>query len=76
VFVIGHDNVVRGNRLLNLNRRREGDPLLHTGIYLGDRAERPAPARGNVIMGNIITGATRCVGGATERNTVRENVCR
>ena len=76
VFVIGHDNVVRRNRLLNLNRRHEGDPLLHTGIYLGDRAERPAPARGNVIEGNTITGAGQCIGGAAERNTVRANVCR
>jgi hypothetical protein len=83
VFVIGGPNVVRGNRLLNLNRRREGDPLLHTGIYLGDRAERPAIAKGNVVEGNTITGfgmARYCIGGAKTIypgwNVVRRNECR
>jgi hypothetical protein len=76
IFVIGGPNVVTGNRLLNLNRRHEGDPLLKSGIFLGDRAERPAPANGNVIERNTITGAAICVGGSTERNTVRANECR
>jgi len=76
IFVIGGPNVVTGNRLLNLNRRHEGDPLLKSGIYLGDRAERPAPANGNMIEHNTITGAAICVGGSTERNTVRANECR
>jgi hypothetical protein len=76
IFVIGGPNVVTGNRLLNINRRHEGDPLLNTGIYIGDKAERPAPARGNVIERNTITGAVTCVGGAVGANTVRANECK
>jgi len=76
VFVIGDHNIVSGNKLLNLNRRHQGDPLLHSGIYLGERAERSAPARDNVIEHNEISGAADCVGGAVERNTVRANWCR
>jgi len=75
IFVIGGPNIVAGNRLLNLARRHEGDPLLKSGIYLGDRAERPAPARGNVIERNTITGASICIGGSTGSNTVRTNTC-
>jgi hypothetical protein len=76
IFVIGGPNVVTGNRLLNLNRRHEGDPLLNTGIYIGDKAERPAPPHGNVIERNTITGAKTCVGGAVGSSTVRANECR
>ena len=93
VFVIGGPNVVRGNRLLNLNRRHcneapnciiFGEPdMLRSGIYLGQRAERPAPAKGNVIEGNTITGYRMeryCIGGAPtispDWNMVRGNVCR
>ena len=60
VFVIGENNVVAGNRLLNLNTAHcnedavrfgcyyaPGQPdMLRAGIYLGSGAERPAPARG------------------------------
>jgi hypothetical protein len=67
VFVIGGPNLVARNRLLNLNTRHcndetpcyyaPGEPdMLRSGIYLGKGAERPAPARGNVIEGNEITG--------------------
>jgi hypothetical protein len=57
--------------------------MLRTGIYLGQRAERPAPARGNLVEDNEITGfkmAERCIGSAPsirpEWNTVRGNRCR
>jgi hypothetical protein len=97
VFVIGEKNVVAGNRLTNLNTARcnedaarfgcyyaPGEPdMLRVGIYLGSGAERPAPARENVIERNLITGwkmATHCIGGAPtiypQWNTVRSNVCR
>jgi hypothetical protein len=67
VFVIGSENLIAHNRLLNLNilhcneRARctfpAGEPdMLRSGIYLGKGAERPAPARGNLIEGNVITG--------------------
>jgi len=90
VFVIGNANVVSRNRLLNLNTARcgcvysAGDPdLLLSGIYLGQRAERPAPARGNVVEGNVITGygmESHCIGRSPsigpDWNTVRGNDCR
>jgi hypothetical protein len=83
VFVIGEQNLVRGNRLINLNMAHQSDQLLRTGIYLGDRAERPGPAKGNVIEDNLITGFRMeryCIGGAPriypDWNTVRRNTCR
>ncbi len=97
IFVIGSGHRIENNRLLNLNtagcnesRARfgcahfPGEPdLLQTGIYLGKRAERPAPARGNVIRGNTITGhkmRARCIGAAPgvqrAENTIRGNFCR
>ena len=97
VFAIGENNVVRGNRLLNLNMAHcneeaarfgcyyaPGQPdMLRVGIYLGSGAERPAPARGNLVERNEVTGwmmASRCIGAAPgirpEWNTVRWNVCR
>lgn len=96
VFVIGRHNVVRGNRLLNLNTAHcnedaarfgcyyaPGQPdMLRAGIYLGSGAERPAPARGNVIEYNRITGwkmDSRCIGTAPtiapQWNVVRWNRC-
>jgi hypothetical protein len=96
IFVIGSGNVVVRNRLLNLNLAHcneeaakfgcyyaAGEPgMLRSGIYLGQRAERPAPARGNLVEDNEITGfkmAERCIGGAPgirpEWNTVRGNRC-
>ncbi len=38
---------------------------MQSGIYLGRRAERPDPARGNVISDNVISGwkmSVRCIG--------------
>ncbi|MEO8596384.1 MAG: right-handed parallel beta-helix repeat-containing protein [Candidatus Solibacter sp.] len=74
IFVIGTDNLVRRNRLLNLNTAQCGCPftpgepdMFRSGIYLGKGAERPAPARDNRIEQNEITGfqmERRCIGGA------------
>jgi len=91
IFVVGSGNTIARNRLLDLNQARCDDcgypadepGMLRSGIYLGRRAERPAPARGNVVEANEITGyrmAARCVGrapgiGAAD-NTVRGNRCR
>jgi hypothetical protein len=83
VFVIGTDNLVARNRLLDLNRSHQGDQLLRTGIYLGDRAERPARARNNVIEDNLITGYRMdryCISAAPTIypgwNVIRRNTCR
>jgi len=97
IFVIGSGNVVARNRLFHLNLAHcnedaakfgcyyaPGEPgMLRSGIYLGQGAERPAPARGNLVEDNEIAGfkmAERCLGGAPEIrpewNTVRGNRCR
>ena len=97
IFVIGTGNLIARNRLLDMNRAHcneeaarfgcyyaAGEPdMLRSGIYLGKGAERPAPARGNVIEGNEITGfkmSERCVerapGIRKEWNIVRGNECR
>ena len=97
IFVIGTRNVIARNRLLDLNRAHcnedaarfgcyyaAGEPdMLRSGIYLGKGAERPAPALGNLVEQNEITGfkmKARCVVSApgieAEWNTVRGNVCR
>ena len=72
IFVIGEDNVIRRNRLLNLNTAHcgcyytAGEPdMFRSGIYLGRGAERPAPARGNRVEENEITGYqmdSHCIG--------------
>jgi hypothetical protein len=89
IFVIGTGHVVVGNRLTNINTSRcdgcysiAGEPgLLESGIYLGLRAERPAPAHGNRIEDNEISGykmAERCVQSAPglAANLIRNNLCR
>jgi hypothetical protein len=90
IFVIGAGNAIRRNRLLNLNTAHcgcyytAGEPdLFSSGIYLGKGAERPAPARGNRIEENEVTGYRmdrRCIGAAPTIdpawNTVRGNRCR
>jgi hypothetical protein len=90
IFVIGERNAIRRNRLLNLNTAHcgcdytAGEPdMFRSGIYLGRGAERPAPARGNRIEENEITGYhmdRRCLGRAPgidpDWNTVRDNRCR
>jgi hypothetical protein len=90
IFVIGTDNAVVKNRLLNLNTAHCGCPftagepdMFRSGIYLGKGAERPAAARGNLVEGNEITGfgmAMRCIGGAPtifpDWNTIGVNACK
>jgi len=95
IFVIGVGNTVRGNTLqrINLahcpdNAARFGCSLpaqpgvLESGIYLGSRGERPAPARGNIVEKNLIRGwrmKTHCIGFApgvrATDNTIRANEC-
>ncbi len=96
IFVIGSGNVVERNTLRNLNLAHcnenavkfgcyyaQGEPdMLRAGIYLGRGAERPAPARGNKIRGNRISGfrmKTRCIAFApgVDRgaNHVDANLC-
>jgi hypothetical protein len=89
IFVIGSGHEVARNGLFNLNTSHcdgcgylpDEPDMLHSGIYLGRRAERPAPASGNVVEGNQITGYkmnARCVGSAPgiSANTIRDNICR
>lgn len=90
VFVIGSGNRVARNRLLELNTAKctvciyaAGEPdMLRSGIYLGRGAERPAPARGNIVEDNLIMGFNmqmRCVaaapGIAGDANVIRGNTC-
>ena len=97
IFVIGSGHRIVHNRLLHLNTARcnenaarfgcyygEGEPdMLRSGIYLGRGADRPAPADGNLIEDNEITGFrmdTRCIGLAPGilpgANLIRGNRCR
>jgi hypothetical protein len=97
IFVIGTGNTIARNRLWNMNTAHCNDNLAHygcnyaaadpeileAGIYLGRGAERPAPASGNVVEDNWITGwkmRGHCVERAPDipagANTVRNNWCR
>ena len=95
VFVIGTGHVIARNRLFNINTSHcndsaaqagcyyaAGEPdMLQSGIYLGKGAERPAPAHGNTVENNEVTGfkmRERCVKSApgVGPNVVRANVCR
>jgi hypothetical protein len=93
IFVIGHGNTIRNNRLLRVNLARCNDApgclydskqpdLLRAGIYVGDRAERPAPAKGNTISGNHVSGYGMdrfCIalapGVNAEQQTIEKNTC-
>ena len=96
IFLIGSHHVVSGNRLLGLNRNRcTGDmrqprcnyapdqpALLHSGIYLGSGAARPAETVSNRIQGNEISGfaiAQTCVAAAPgvslQANRIAGNQC-
>jgi len=90
LFAIGSGNRIVGNKFLNLNYARCGCPytpedprLLEAGIYLARGTVRPAPAHGNVIRDNVITGfgmAQNCIVAAPgvdgSNNEIAENVCR
>ncbi len=83
IFVIGEGNTVTGNRMRRLNLAHAAQDLLRSGIYLGQGAERPAPARANIIEDNVISGfgmAKRCVAAAPgvrlESNRIARNTCR
>jgi hypothetical protein len=67
IFVIGHGNRITGNKLSRINLARCNDTpgclwdskqpdLLRSGIYVGSKAERPAPASDNVITDNVVGG--------------------
>jgi hypothetical protein len=90
IFIIGSGHTVANNHLLNLNYSHcdgcgyipDEPDMLDSGIYLGRKAERAAPARANVVENNEITGykmKARCVGHAPgiqpNQNTVQANVC-
>lgn len=97
IFLIGSNHTVLRNRMRRLNLAGctenaakfscyyfEDEPdLLRTGIYLGRRAERPAPAQDNRIEQNEISGhkmAARCIAAAPgvslKRNRIAGNRCR
>jgi hypothetical protein len=96
IFAIGTGHRIVRNRLLDLNRAHcneeaarfgcyyaPGEPdMLRSGIYLGRGAARRAPARGNVVEENEITGfhmETRCIARApgveAGWNVIRGNRC-
>jgi hypothetical protein len=97
IFVIGERNLIAHNLLLDLNTAHcnqniahyqcnyaAADPrILEAGVYFGRGAERPAPARNNIVENNLITGwgmKTGCIVSAPDIpaswNTVRGNDCR
>jgi hypothetical protein len=95
IFVIGTGHKILHNQMRNINTAHcnenrvkfgcsaLGEPeILETGIYLGSHAEHPAPASGNVIEGNTISGwkmKLRCIqagpGVKLGDNTIRDNTC-
>ncbi|HSW48796.1 MAG TPA: right-handed parallel beta-helix repeat-containing protein [Bryobacteraceae bacterium] len=96
IFVIGSRNRITENSLRNLNLARcnesgakygclyypEEPDLLRSGIYLGKGAHRPAPARGNLVEANEVSGYGmdgRCIAAAPgvslAANRVENNRC-
>ena len=95
IFLIGSGHRILRNRLRHLNTAQcnenrarfgcsaLGEPeVLETGIYLGSHAEHPAPARNNLIEGNVIGGwkmQARCIQAAPgvklADNTIKGNQC-
>jgi hypothetical protein len=97
IFVIGRQHRITRNRLRRINLAHcdqnvtrygcnyapEQPGLLRSGIYLAPGAERPDPARDNVIEGNEISGfgTTRhCIvaapGVSLRENRIALNICR
>jgi hypothetical protein len=69
IFVIGTGHTIEHNRFLNLNTAHCNDnvqiaciyvveepDMLRSGIYLGRKAERPDPAKDNIVRDNSIQG--------------------
>jgi Right handed beta helix region len=96
IFAIGTGNYIARNLLRNVNTAHCNDNIAHygckyaaadpeileSGIYLGRGAERPAPAHGNVVEDNSVTGwkmRDHCVEAAPDLpqgwNIVRNNWC-
>jgi hypothetical protein len=95
VFLIGEGHTVKDNVFTRMNLAHCGDApkgvctykveepdMLRSGIYFGLGAERPSPARKNVVEGNTVHGfgmSTRCVGYApgvkAGENVFRGNAC-
>lgn len=96
VFLVGSGHKILNNRFLKLNmaqcpdqRARNGCDLMpsepgvvRAGVFIGDKAERPDPATGNVVEGNQISGynmKANCVILADKvdaaANVVRGNTC-
>jgi hypothetical protein len=96
IFVIGSRHRITENVLRNLNQARcnesgakygclyypEEPDLLRSGIYLGRGAGRPAPARGNIVEDNQVSGhgmTHHCVAAAPgvrlSANRVERNQC-
>jgi hypothetical protein len=95
IFLIGSGHRILRNRLRHINTAHCNEnraqfgcsvlgeaEVLETGIYLGSHAEHPAPARGNLIEGNTISGwkmKTRCIQAAPgvklSDNTIKGNTC-
>jgi hypothetical protein len=95
IFIIGSGHTVSGNHLMHLNLAHCNDPgpincaampnqpdILRSGIYLGAGAERPDPAKGNVVQENDVSGygmSRHCIGTAPgvslAANTVSKNEC-
>jgi Right handed beta helix region len=95
IFLIGTGHKILRNRMRHLNTAHCNEnrdkfgcsvlgetEVLETGIYLGSHAEHSAPARGNLIEGNTISGwkmKARCIQGAPgvklSDNTIRNNIC-
>jgi len=80
----GHDHAPGLHEALLANGFTPGEPdMFRSGIYLGKGAERPGPARGNLIQENEITGfemAQHCVGRSPsigpDWNTMSNNTCK
>ena len=93
IFVIGSGHTITGNQLRRLNQNRcpnaadcifdvNQPDMLSSGIYLGDRAERPESTVQNTITGNTISGINmkqHCIGKAAavklSDQSIQNNTC-
>jgi hypothetical protein len=95
IFVIGTGHTIRDNRLSRINLAHcpedanhfgcawpDQPGVLESGIYLGSKAQRPAPSHGNIVERNVVKGwkmRGRCIGFApavsAAENTIKGNEC-